>query len=71
MFDNAQFYDAEGKFDVEKGKDGIEALHKIEQLDPDLLTLRAVKVIQEADVIFCSRSCTSLMTSAGSVFSKE
>jgi len=27
-FDNAQFYDADGKFDVEKGKDGIEALCK-------------------------------------------
>ena len=26
MFDNAQFYDSDGKFDVEKGKDAVEAL---------------------------------------------
>jgi D-lyxose ketol-isomerase len=28
MFDNAQFYDADGKFDVEKGKDAVLALCK-------------------------------------------
>ena len=32
--------------------------------DPDLMTLRAVKVVEEADVIFCSRNWAEKMRSS-------